>query len=107
MRTKTEESLLGMTCRGLDCIDLTYYVCADKPLDDSMQEIQLDFEYDHLPGDAMAIFRRPAFHHDVFRAMDEQDFEEYLLARYEDEDRCLLTEGFWYDEEEFYDEDTF
>lgn len=80
-----ERSLLDRTCDGLDCIDLTYYIDMDKTLADVMQEIQRDYMYDHLPSGAMYIFGSSDFHDDVFRAMDEEEFEAYLLDRFREE----------------------
>lgn len=91
MRTAQKRSLWDRTCDGLDCIDLSYYISIDKSLEDVMQEIQMDFMYDHLPSDAMYIFGSPDFHEDVFRAMDEEAFETYLLERFPEEE--------WFDED--------
>ena len=88
-----ERSLLERTFDGLDAIDLTYYIGMDKTLLDVMQEIQMDYMYDHLPSQAMHVFGSPDFHDDVFRAMDEEEFETYLLARFREEGL--------YDEDEF------
>lgn len=85
------------TLRGLDCIDFYYYITVDKSLDDVMQEIQRDYEYDQLPSEAMYIFEAPEFHNDVFRGLDEEAFEEYLRKRYfeeEEEPECILY-GLW------------
>ena len=75
------KTLLSETICGLDCIDLTYYTGEDNSIYDIADAIQLDFERGGLPREAMAIFRKPAFHGDVFRAMDETSLEEYLLGR--------------------------
>lgn len=80
------QKLFDETICGLDCIDLTYYAEEDSSIYDIADAIQLDFERGRLPREAMAIFRKPAFHGDVFRAMDETSLEEYLLGR--------LGEGF-------------
>ena len=77
--------MLNLTREGLDCIELDAYIDIDKSLDDVMQEIQMAYEYHSLPSDATAIFNMREFRSDVFRFMDEQDFEEYLLDRYPDE----------------------
>lgn len=98
-RVNTRRSLLDETYDGLDCIDLTYYIDIDKSLEDIMTEIQIDFEYDHLTSDAMYIFSKPCFHHDVFRAMDEGEFDKYLRERYADIDDIDLDFENWFEEE--------
>jgi hypothetical protein len=75
-----------LTREGLDCIGLELYIDLDTSLDESMQEIQMAFQYHSLPSDAMSIFRNRAFNGEVFRFMDEEDFEEYLRDRYPDMD---------------------
>ena len=92
----TKRGLLDETCDGLDCIDITYYIDITKTLEDVMQEIQMDFQYDHLPSEAMYIFSQPHFHQDVFRGMGVSDFEKYLRQRYMDDDDIeLIFEDSW------------
>jgi len=82
--------LYNDTVMGLDCIDFSYYI---DELDigdyDSvvsvMEHIQYDYMNDFLPSNAMYFFRREAFHDDVFRGMDVEEFAGYLL------DRCCLA----------------
>lgn len=75
------------TVLGLDCIDLSYYI-EELDIDDYdsvasvMGHIQYDYMNDFLPSAAMYFFRREAFHDEVFRAMDVEEFAEYLLERY-------------------------
>ena len=89
-RRKNQIPVFDRTCDALDCIDLTYYINADladfieeadtDDILDVMAQIQLDFERDHLPSDAMYILSDPDFHGDVFRAMDDEEFLHYLVA---------------------------
>lgn len=91
------EALVLKTLDALDSIDLTYYlnvgsedeVCEyikeltyDDILD-VMAMIQMDYERNRLPSGAMYVLAGAEFHHDVFRAIDEEDFIRYVYHRYE------------------------
>lgn len=95
MPVRTTSSLLERTVDALDCIDIAFYInvsddemqgflddiCAYDLLD-IMALIQLDYERERLPYDAMRILNGRDFHYDVFRGMDEEDFLHYLEDRY-------------------------
>lgn len=83
--SEREKRMMELTREGLDCIGIESYIDIDSPLSDSMEEIQIAFQYRSLPSGALAVFRRPEFHGEVFRFMDEEDFEEYLCERYPEE----------------------
>lgn len=80
-----EHRMENLTREGLDCIGIELYIDIDRPLYESMQEIQLAYQYRSLPSDAMAVFDMREFCGEVFRFMDEEEFEEYLCERYPDE----------------------
>ena len=81
-----QRKMLELTKEGLDCIGVELYIDLDSSLSDSMDEIQMAFQYRSLPSDAMSVFSSRAFQGEVFRFMDEEDFEEYLRERYPDLD---------------------
>ena len=84
-------SRVRATEEGLNCIDISVYLNGTADfnnvclLQELMEEIQLDFLYDHLPSEAMYFFKKAEFHNDVFRFFDEEDFGEYLKERFGDE----------------------